>query len=73
MDYDPSVLISFDPKLFLGAENEGRKISSDKSGQDMVEKLMPFVRKLTGKESVAPTGSGDNFIGTFLKKLKEKK
>lgn len=74
MDIDPSVVIPFDTKLFLGAENEGRKISSDKAGQDMIEKIMPFVQKITGKDASLKNKTNDeNIIHSLMNKFKTKK
>jgi pilus assembly protein CpaE len=74
MDSDPSIFIPFDPKLFLGIENEGRKITSEKGGTDIISQLLPFVQKLTGKEAISKSvSSDDNIITSFFNKLKTKK
>ncbi len=72
MDVDPSAIIPFDAKLFIGAENEGRKIGADKGAAAAMQQLLPLVQRLVRRDasssSSTPSGSLD-----FLSKLKLKK
>ena len=73
LELDPQIVINFDPKLFIGLESEGRKLSSDKGGQEVVEKILPLVQKFISRESApAETSGGDGLLGSFLGKLKKK-
>ena len=63
MDLKVSASISFEPKVFLGTESEGRKLTDDKEGYQIVRKtLMPILQKnmafekMDGDESSAPAG-----------------
>ncbi len=68
---EPGAIIPFDPKLFIGAENEGRKISSEKSGVDVVQKLLPLVKKIVVKE-VPSDAANDKKSGSILDRFKKK-
>ena len=50
LDMKPSVTIPFDSKLFVGTENEGKKLSSQKSGQDVINLLLPIARNLLNQK-----------------------
>jgi pilus assembly protein CpaE len=73
MDCDPAAVIPFDPKLFVGAENEGKKISSEKAGQEVCEKLLPLVRKVVSREAASTATAEQGGLGGLLSKLKPKK
>jgi pilus assembly protein CpaE len=74
LEVDPQIVINFDPKLFIGLENEGRRLSSDKAGQEVVDKLLPLVQKFVSRESSqAEAEAGDGLLGSLLGKLKTKK
>ena len=73
LDVEPEVVVPYDSKLFVGAENEGRKISSEKAGQDIIAKLLPLIQKVVSGTSVAANDSGDaGLIGGLLGRLKKK-
>ena len=73
LETDPSAVINFDPKLFIGMENEGRKISSDKAGQDVLDKILPMVQKIVSRDAVQAEAASDaGVIGSLLGKLKKK-
>lgn len=73
LDCEPEAVIPFDPKLFIGAEGEGRKIASEKSGQDIVQKILPLVQKIVARDSSTASDAGDNsLLGGLLGKLKKK-
>ena len=75
LDFEPEAFIPFDTKVFIGAENEGRKISSDKAGQDIAVKLLPLLQKIIGGgDTSAPDNDNqDGLIGSLMSKLKTKK
>lgn len=73
METDPAAIINFDPKLFISMENEGRKISSDKAGQDVLDKILPMVQKIVARDAVQAEAANDaGVIGSLLGKLKKK-
>lgn len=73
LDCDPEVVINFDPKLFIGSENEGRKLTADKAGQDLVQKLLPMIRKIVARDTQVVDDGGDGgLLGGILGKLKKK-
>jgi pilus assembly protein CpaE len=70
LEYEPAVTVSFDPKLFIGCENQGKKISSDKSGADIIETLMPLAQKVVSGKVVKPTSSGEgNILSQLINKI----
>jgi pilus assembly protein CpaE len=74
METEPQAVINFDTKLFIGMENEGKKISSDKAGQEVVDKLMPMIQKIVSRDaSPAESVNDSGLLGSFLGKLKTKK
>lgn len=72
MDIAPSALIPFDPKSFIGAENEGRKLGADKAMDSILSMLLPLVQKTIGKDGAAPLQSSPAVLD-ILGKLKFKK
>jgi len=56
MDKKPDVVIPFDAKLFVGSENEGRRLTQDKMGMSVVDKLLPVAQRVLG----ASTKLSDN-------------
>jgi pilus assembly protein CpaE len=74
LDMEPAAILPFDPKVFYAAENEGRKIGSDKAGQDVIARLLPLLQKLVSKEApVSDAGKEDGLIGSLLGRIKVKK
>lgn len=73
LDCEPAVSIAFDSKLFVGAENEGRKLSADKAGADVIQKILPLLKKIVGKDAgpVSETAA-ESGIGSLLGRLKKK-
>lgn len=74
LDYEPVVSIPFDPKLFIGAENEGKKINADKAGADVVQKILPLLRKVVAKDAgpVSEISGDQGGLGSLLGRLKKK-
>ncbi len=69
LDIKPSVVIPFDAKLFIGTENEGKKLMKQKAGMDIINKLLPLAKNVikSSKNSEAldkPAG----FLDKILKK-----
>lgn len=76
LDCDPSVVINFEPKLFIGTESEGRKISSEKAGMYITKDLLPLIQKVTQKDSPASSESQSSDAGilaSLLGRSKNKK
>lgn len=75
LDITAPVQISYDSKLFIGLESEGKKLNADKAGQDIIQKILPLIQKIVAKDST-PADAGaaaDGLIGSLLGKLKAKK
>lgn len=74
LDCDPEVIVGFDPKLFLGCENEGRKLTADKAGQDVIRSLLPMIRKIVARDTSSSDDGADTtgLLGGILGKLKKK-
>jgi len=73
LDYEPFCMIPFDSKLFVGSESEGRKISSDKTGQDIIQKILPLLQKMVSRDSSASDApANDGLLGSLLGKMKKK-
>ena len=60
LDHKPNVIIPFDPKLFITAENEGQKLSKNKAGADIVKSLLPLAQKVIGNNKDALKENSDN-------------
>lgn len=74
LDCEPEVVVAFDPKLFIGSENEGRKLTADKTGQDVVRSLLPMIRKIVARDNTSPgdDNADAGLLGGILGKLKKK-
>lgn len=77
LDFKPSMTINFDPKLFFAAENEGKKMSSDKEGQAIINKLLDLSQSVLSSASINDGAGSDEgplrSINQFLNKLTAKK
>lgn len=73
LDHEPEAVIPFDAKIFIGCENEGKKVSADKMGADIVQKLMPLLQKATGIGHVPHADAAQSGLGSLMNKLKAKK
>ena len=72
MEQEPAAVLPFDPKLFLGAENEARKLSADKAGQEIIAKLMPLAQKVVAKDSGGTDSQQSQKPGGLLGRLIKK-
>jgi pilus assembly protein CpaE len=74
LDSEPEAVIAFDPKLFIGVENDGRRISLEKAGQDVIQKLLPMIQKVVvaREAAVANDAADGSLLGGLLGKLKKK-
>lgn len=73
LECTPTVTIPFDPKLFIGAENEGKKITKDKAGAEIVDRLLPIAQRVLSLDKVLDKESDTGgVIGQFLSKLGKK-
>lgn len=73
LDMEPYTVIPFDPKFFIGLENEGRKMTDDKAGQDIMQKILPLLQKMMKKEAPLPEQGGEGFLSSILGKMKVRK
>lgn len=69
--------LPFDPDLFLGIEGEAGKLTNEKEGAAIVNKLMPMAAKVLGtavdSQAMEDTdGKKGGGLGSFLTKLKAK-
>ena len=73
LECTPSVMVPFDPKLFVGAENEGKKLTGVKTGADIVDKLLPIAQKvLSDSRGKVSNDTNEGLIGGILNKLTKK-
>ncbi len=70
LDMKPSVTLPFDAKLFVGAENEGKKLTGQKAGADLVNRLLPIARHVLGQADDA--GLNEKPVTGLLGKLLKK-
>jgi len=68
LDRKPDVIIPFDPKLFIASENEGKKLSKQKSGSDIVKNLLPLAQKVINGSKVNKESDDKKSTG-FMNKL----
>jgi pilus assembly protein CpaE len=74
----PALSIPFNPSLFIGAESEGRKLSSTPDGAELVRSLLPLLAKVVdgiSAETLGPANDGSdkkNALTGLLGKLKTK-
>tara|TARA_B100000508_G_scaffold104457_1_gene82764 strand:- start:805 stop:2046 length:1242 start_codon:yes stop_codon:yes gene_type:complete len=77
LEFKPSAIVSFDPKLFFTSENEGKKISSDKEGKDVINTLLSLTKSVVSGASVSSNqGTDEGVMGSinnFLNKITAKK
>ncbi|MEM9469896.1 MAG: AAA family ATPase [Pseudomonadota bacterium] len=74
LGFKPSLTIPFDPKLFFSAENEGKKMSSDKDGKTLINKLLPLTQSVLSS-AATPDQNDEGALGTinqFLNKITKK-
>jgi pilus assembly protein CpaE len=73
LEKKPEVVIPFDAKLFVGSENEGRKLTHDKAGAGIVNTLLPVAQRVLNaaqkNEEPAPQGG---FLSRMLGGLGKK-
>ena len=77
MELKVSAIIPFEAKTFFGNESEGKKLTDDKIGEQILRTdLLPLVENIIGAEIPAGDNdeyaTGDGFLGGFLNKLKSK-
>jgi Flp pilus assembly CpaE family ATPase len=77
MGRDPSAVIPFDPKVFMGAEAEGKKIPDMKGGEEMVQALLPLAEKVVKRagskiESEEKSSKEKGLFDQVLNKLKSR-
>ncbi|MFA5593611.1 MAG: type II secretion protein ATPase [Micavibrio sp.] len=73
LDMEPFTTIPFDPKLFMGAENEGRQLIKDKAGEEIARSLLPLLKKAAGLENAANDDRGAGLLGSLLGRIKSRK
>ena len=73
LEYTPNVTIPFDPKLFMGMENEGKKLIGNKGGAEIIDMLLPLAQRvLFGNTQAEKKQRSGGIIGKFLNRLKQK-
>jgi len=70
LEMKPKVTIPFDAKLFVGSENEGRRLADDKVGADVVNRLMPLTESLLGTAYKPVIKENNDGINAVLGKFK---
>lgn len=76
MEFKISSTIAFDPSLFGGLESQGKKITSDPRGAELVRKIiLPLVQKVIAgnvEDGVSDVKEKSGFLGGLLGKGKSK-
>lgn len=73
LGYTPSVTIPFDSKLFVGTENEGKKLTANKEGENIINMLLPLAQRVLSDDvKLEIEEVSGNVIEQFLNKLKKK-
>ena len=76
LEREPSAVIPFDPKLFFGAEAEGKNLSQMKGGEQIVDLILPLARKVVKsaaeKEAANSDSADGGLLGQVINKLKTK-
>ncbi len=73
LDIEPYAYIPFDAKLFMGSEHEGKRISTDKAGQDIIQQILPLLKKMISRDtSMVETPATEGILGSLLGKIKKK-
>lgn len=57
MDISPSAIVPFNPKLFIGTENDGKRFGADINSSG-VAALLPLVQKVIGGTAAQPSPQG---------------
>jgi pilus assembly protein CpaE len=73
MDIIPSAVLPFNPKLFIGTENDGKRIGDDKGSAPYASALLPLARRVI--DGGGKNASGPSLLGSLdiLGKLMPKK
>lgn len=68
MDKKPDVIIPFDAKLFVGSENEGRRLTQDKTGVSVVDNLLPITQRVLGNTPIVSDkeDGADNILDKLM-------
>ena len=74
LEREPSAVLPYEPKLFFGAESEGKKVTDMKGGEQIVDSLMPLASKIvkSKKEDDGEKSDDQGILGSVLSKLKAK-
>ncbi len=76
MEFKISTTIGFDPAVFVGLENQGKKLLSDAKGEEIVRKnLLPLVQKILSASAEEPESASKDkggFLSGLLGKVKSK-
>ncbi len=46
MDREPSVTVPFNPGMFVGLEADGRPLSEDKAGMEIIDSIIPIIKDI---------------------------
>lgn len=70
LDMKPNVIVPFDAKLFVGSENEGRRLNHDKTGASIVDTLLPIAQRvLGGGQHIKPPQNSTGFVDKIVTKI----
>ena len=76
MEIKVDAYLPYDPKVFLGNESEGKRLTDDAAARLVIEEtLLPIIQKILGKTNIPSSGqkTGENsgFINNLVGKLKK--
>ncbi len=70
LDMKPDVVVPFDAKLFVGSENEGRRLTQDKTGASIVDTLLPIAQRvLGGSQYIETPQNASGFLDKIVTKI----
>lgn len=70
LSHKPALSLPFDPKLFIGSENEGKKFSQSLAGSEIINKLLPITSRVLSNKVALPKEETGGFIDKLLSQIK---
>ena len=73
LETKPEVVIPYDSKLFVSAENEGKKLTQDKNGHAIINMILPLAQRVLNpvKKSAENDNGSPNLIDNILGLIKK--
>ena len=73
LEKKPSVTIPYDAKLFIASENDGKKLSDNPAGKEVINKLLAVTDTIIASDNKkSKSEKSDSLVGGFINKLSGK-